>query len=591
MAHLWRTRLGTFMTAATVLLAACQPAAPAAPTAAPTRPPAPAAPTAPAAAAKPAASPAAAAKPAASPASAAAPVAKPAASPAASPAAKPAASGATSPALPAAPQPGKRGGVLTLVRQGEVTNLDPHKVPAFTSQRVFELIYSRLTAYGPDLSVVPDLAESWTVAPDGKTMTFRLRQAKFHNGDPVLASDVKFTFERILNPETAAVSRSFFTDIDTIQTPDDRTVVFTLKQPNVTVLSYMAAGGASIVSEKVTRANNNDLSRKEAAVGSGPFKLGEWVPDNFMRLDANRDFYMQGMPYVDAVRINVVPDEAGITAALRTRAADMALIQDARTAQALRNEQGVVIDAKASPNYHLLFLNTARKPFDNPKVREAIAYAVDRQQIIEAVALGEGEPTGPIAPALTQYALPVSEYPQYRRDVARARQLLQEANAGPLEFTILTQTTEPSYARDIAQIVQQQLGEVGFKVNIELLEFNQWVQRWLKADFDMAPGLNGGQPDPDSYLFRYFTDDGNLNFVTSYKNERVTAALKEARTVTDTARRRELYALAQRELVPAAPFIWLYVGRDYVGMQASTRDFVHLPTGSVYYLRQTWLDK
>jgi peptide/nickel transport system substrate-binding protein len=156
---------------------------------------------------------------------------------------------------------------------------------------------------------------------------------------------------------------------------------------------------------------------------------------------------------------------------------------------------------------------------------------------------------------------------------------------------MLTPTTEPVYARDIAQVVQQQLGEVGIQVTIELLEFGQWVQRWLKADFDMAPGLNSGQPDPDFYLFRYFTNDGNLNFVHGYQNETASDAIKRARTLTDPARRRELYAVAQRELVSGVPFVWLYVGRDYVGLQPTTRGFVHLPTGSIIYLRQTWLDK
>lgn len=564
-------------------LIACQPAAPAPPTTAPTAPPAAkpttaAAPSA-AAAASPVASPAA--KPAASP--------SPAASPAPSPAASPVAA-AVSPTLAPAPPAGKRGGTLVLARQGEVTNLDPQKVPAFTSQRVFELVYSRLTSLTADLAVQPDLAESWTVSPDGKTYTFKLRPAKFHNGDPLTSADVKFTFDRILTVD-GSVAKSLFTDIDHVDTPDPSTAVFVLKQPNVTILPYMASANASIVSQKVADANQNDLSKKEAAIGSGPFKLAEWVPDNYMLLQANTSYFLQGLPYLDAVRINVVPDQAGIVAALRTGAADMAIIEDARAAQSLRDEQAVTLDAKPSPNYNLLFVNTARKPFDNLKVRQAMSYAIDRQQIVDAVALGEGDVTGPIAPALTQFALPVSQYPSYTRDVAKAKQLLQDANVGPIEFTMLTETSEPSYAKDIAQLVQQQLAEVGIKMNIELLEFNQWVQRWLKADFDMAPGLNGGQADPDYYVFRYFTTDGNLNFVTSYKDDTVSNAIKEARTTNDLARRKQLYQTVQTGLVDGAPFIWLYVGRDYMAYQNSTKGFVHIPTGNISYLRQTWLDK
>ncbi len=490
-----------------------------------------------------------------------------------------------------APSPAKRGGILILARQGEATNLDPHKVPAFTSHRVFELVYSTLTRLGPDGSVQPDLAESWTIAPDGRQVTLRLRPAKFHNGEPLTSADVKFTYERILKPETKAVARAFFTDIDHVDAADPRTAVFHLKQPNVALLTYMAHPNASVVSAKVTQAAQDDLSRKESAVGSGPFRLVEWAPDNFMRFEAFRDFYVQGQPYLDGVRINIVPDEAGLVAALRTKAADMALIADARVAQTLARETGLTVDAKPSLNYHLLFLNTKRKPLDNVKVRQAIAYAIDRKQIIDTVALGSGDPTGPIPPALPQYALPTSEYELYKRDVGKAKQLLQEAGVGPVALTILTQTTEPVYAKDIAQIVQQQLGEAGITVTIELLEFGQWVQRWLKADFDVAPGLNNGQPDPDFYLFRYFTNDGNLNFVTSYQNDQSSDAVKRARTLTDVAKRRELYAIAQRELVNGVPFVWLYVGRDYVGLQSATKGFVHLPTGSIVSLRQTWLDR
>jgi peptide/nickel transport system substrate-binding protein len=485
------------------------------------------------------------------------------------------------PAATQAPGPGKRGGTLVLARQGEATNLDPHKVPAFTSHRVFELVYSTLTRLGPDLAVQPDLAESWTISPDGRQITLRLRTARFHNGDPLTSADVKFTYERILNPQTKAVARAFFADLEVLH----------LKQPNVALLIYMAHPNASIVSEKVARAAGDDLSRREYAVGTGSFRLAEWVPDNFMRFEAFRDFYLAGQPYLDGVRMTIVPDEAGIAAALRTRAADLALIGDARVAQTLGRESGITVSAKPSLNYHLLFLNTKRKPLDHPKVRQAIAAAIDRKQIIDTVALGAGDPTGPLPPALPFYALPTAEYPLYTRDPARARRLLQEAGVGPVQLAMLTPTTEPVYARDIAQIVQQQLGEVGIQVTIELLEFGQWVQRWLKADFEMAPGLNSGQPDPDFYLFRYFTNDGNLNFVHGYQNDTASDAIKRARTLSDPSRRRELYAAAQRELVSGVPFVWLYVGRDYVGLQPTTRGFVHLPTGSIIYLRQTWLDK
>jgi peptide/nickel transport system substrate-binding protein len=486
----------------------------------------------------------------------------------------------------------KKGGTLILARSGEVTNLDPHKVPAFTSARVFELVYSYLMRLDENLGVQPDLAESMpTTSADGKTVTVKLRSGvKFHNGDPLTSADVKYTFDRIIDTKTNAVARSFFTDVDTITAPDPTTVVFNLKNPNGALLAYMAHPNTGIVSKKIGEANA-DLSKKETAIGSGPFKLAEWVPDNFMRFDANKDYYVSGQPYLDGIRINVVPDESNLAAALRTKAADMAIVTDAKVAKTLRSETSVTLDSKPSLSYNLLFLNTKRKPFDNLKVRQAVAYAIDRKAIIDAVALGEGEVTGPIAPALANYALPTSQYPLYTRDVAKAKQLLQEANVGPVSFTILTSTTEPSYGKDEAQLVQAQLAEAGVTVKIETTELTQYVDRWLKADFDMATGLNGGGPDPDFYVYRYFTDDGNLNFVTSYKNPVSSDAIKTARATTDPAKRKDLYTTAQKELVNGVPFIWLFVGRDYNATLPTTKGFTHLPNGSIIYLRQTWLDK
>src|SRR3954471_1941215 len=499
--------------------------------------------------------------------------------------------GASASASAAAGTP-KKGGTLVRARAREVTKLDPHKVPAFTSARVFELVYSYLMRLDENLGVQPDLADGMpTTSADGKTVTVKIRSGvKFHNGDPLTSADVKYTFDRIIDTKTAAVARSFFADVDNITAPDATTVVFNLKTPNAALLAYMAHPNSGIVSKKIGEANA-DLSKKETAIGSGPFKLVEWVPDNFIRLEANKDYYVAGQPYLDGIRINVVPDESGLTAALRTKAADMAIITDAKVAKTLRSESGVTLDAKPSLSYNLLFVNTKRKPFDNLKVRQAIASAIDRKAIIDAVAFGEGEVTGPIAPALANYALPTAQYPLYTRDVAKAKQLLQEAAVGPVTITIMTSTTEPSYGKDEAQLVQAQLAEAGITVKIETVEFTQYVDRWLKSDFDIATGLNGGGPDPDFYVFRYFTDDGNLNQIVSFKNPTSSDAIKQARASTDVTKRKDLYTTAQKELVNGVPFVWLFVGRDYNASLPTTKGFIHLPTGSIIYLRQTWLDK
>src|SRR3989454_9203009 len=259
--------------------------------------------------------------------------------------------GACAPSAPAGQSQGttgqpKRGGTLVLARQGEVTNLDPHKVPAFTSARVFELVYSYLMRLDENLGVQPELAESATTSADGKQVTVKLRTGvKFHNGDPLTSADVKYTFDRILDQKTAAVARSFFTDVSAISAPDPATVVFDLKTPNAALIAYMAHPNTGIVSKKIGEANA-DLSKRETAVGTGPFKLVEWVPDSYMRFEANKDYYVAGQPYLDGVRINVLPDESGLAAALRTKAADMDIVLDAKVARTLRGESGSTLSTK-----------------------------------------------------------------------------------------------------------------------------------------------------------------------------------------------------------------------------------------------------
>src|SRR5206468_921841 len=148
-----------------------------------------------------------------------------------------------------------------------------------------------------NLAVQPDLADSMpTTSSDGKTVTVKIRGGvKFHNGDALTSADVKYTFDRIIDPKNAAVARSFFGDVDTITASDPTTVVFNLKTPNAALIAYMAHPNTGIVSKKIGEANA-DLSKKETAIGSGPFKLVEWVPDNYMRFEANKDYYVSGQP-------------------------------------------------------------------------------------------------------------------------------------------------------------------------------------------------------------------------------------------------------------------------------------------------------
>ena len=396
------------------------------------------------------------------------------------------------------------GGVLIGARKSEMVGLDPHTSPAFASKRIFELVYNTLIRFDGDMTVAPELAESWEISDDGLTVTFNLRPGiTFHNGDELTSEDVKFTFERILDEETGAVARSFFVGISEIEAPDPLTVVMKLENPNAALLNNMANANASIVSQKVAEAGGLD----QELIGTGPFKLAEWETDNFMRFEANKDFFIEGVPLLDGIEMRVIPDESSILAGLRAGTIDWAIIEDPRVAILARGEESLNTMRAPSLSYHLLGLNSTREPFTDERVRQAMSCAIDRQQIIDVASLGEGQVTGPLTSPF--FGLPASEYECYTPDLERAQALLTEAGyADGFTFKLMTPSGEPATALADAQSIQAQLQQIGLEAEIELLELGIYVDRWLEADFDAWVGINSGSPDPDFMLYRYWHSTG-----------------------------------------------------------------------------------
>lgn len=489
------------------------------------------------------------------------------------------------PAPTAAP---KKGGTLVIARAADSKGLDPHKQTAFSSFRFFDLVYNTLVGLDKDLKVVPSLAESWTVSPDGMTVTFKLRpNVKFHNGETLTSDDVKFTFERILNPETAAAARSNFTDIDSITTPDPNTVVFKLKKPNASILASMTTMNASILNRKAATANDPN---KEPVVGTGPFKLEKWTPDNSMTLAANKDYFVSGQPLVDKIEVRIIPDEATILAGLRAKNIDWALINDPKVGLLAASSKDLNTVRTPSIAYHVFGLNASRPPFDNPKVRQAIVCAINRQELIDVASLGEGVTTGP----LTQpyYALAPGEGTCGKQDVEKAKALLAEAGAKDINFKIMIAQDEPPTAAAEAQAIQAQLKKIGVNAEIESLELANYVKRWLDGDMDAWVGLNGGNPDPDVMLYRYWHSTGNLQKVHGgVKDAELDKLLDQGRATFEPEKRKEIYTQVQKKIMDLAPWAWTYVGYEYRPMQQYVKGFTPMPNGSIQYLREAWLDK
>jgi peptide/nickel transport system substrate-binding protein len=273
--------------------------------------------------------------------------------------------------LPALPvRAGPAGLTFTIGVDQEVVGLDPNLVTAFSSFRRIDFLYNKLVRYNDRLEIEPDLAESWEF-PDPRTVVFRLRRGvRFHSGAEMTAEDVKFTLERVLNPETRSPGRSFIDVITAIETPDRYTVRVKMQFPLASLLSGLASANLSIVERAAVQRFGN-LQRNVA--GTGPFMMAEWVPDNFMRLAKNPNYFRRGMPRFDTLIIRVIPDQASLLAGVRTRSLDMATINQGSVITAARRESGLTVMQKAGLNLRIFAFNTTRPPFTDPRVRYAFS--------------------------------------------------------------------------------------------------------------------------------------------------------------------------------------------------------------------------
>ena len=483
----------------------------------------------------------------------------------------------------------KSGGTLIGARAADAKGLDPHKQTAFSSFRMLEMIYDPLVTFDKDLKVVPNLAQSWDWSSDAKTLTMTLRSnVKFHNGDPMTSADVQYSFQRILDEKTAAAARSSFTSITNIATPNANTVVFTLSAPNPAILSSMTSLNAAIIGKNQV---SGGADPGKVDVGTGPFTIDKWDPDRTFTMKAFKDYWISGEPRIAAIEWRTIPDESSILAGLRAKTLDFAILNDPRVALRASGANSPLHVARAPAlAYHVRQWNAARPVFSDVRVRQAVACAIDRQQVLDTASLGEGQVTSPATAPF--YAANQSDLTCYKQDVAKAKQLLLDAGKSTgVSFKVIAASDEPPTAVAEAQNIQAQLKAVGIDMQIETLELGVYVDRWLKADFDAAEALNGGNPDPDVMFYRYWNSTGNLNKVAGYSSPDIDKLLDQGRAIADPNLRKPIYSDIQKKLSDAAPWVWLYVGYEYRVMQPYVKGFTPLPNGSMIYMRDAWLDK
>lgn len=478
--------------------------------------------------------------------------------------------------------------VLRYADGTDAVSLDPNVDPAFSSRRRYEHIYSRLVRYDDQLKIVPDLAESWKILDGGRTYVFTLRQGvRFHNGRECVAEDIKYTFERILDPKTGSPGRASFVDVESIETPNRYTVAVHLKGPHAAFLSACASPFAYIVPREVVEEKGH---LRNVACGTGPFMLQSWTVGEEMVLVKNPDYFIKGEPRVDAIVFSVIPEESSRIAALRAGNVDMIALDSPLSVRALKNDPAIQIISQQQLPYVGLGLNCKREPFTDRRVRFALSWAIDRQAVLDACAFGYGGVTGPIRPSCKEWAIPVAQLPSYSPDKQMAKKLLAEAGLNkPLSFKIMCSSGAEGLV-EVAQAVQAQLREIGVKAELDLVEWGTYIKRWKERDFDAFTCLNGSYPDPHDELYPKFYTGGPQN-VYGFSSPKVDALLDKGKVTVDPDERKKIYNELQKILVEESPIINIYVGNQFHAARAGVKGFKQVPTGDTYYLCQVQLGK
>ncbi len=362
----------------------------------------------------------------------------------------------------------------------EAPTLDPTaNAAAAVDEIVYANVFEGLTRIGAKGEVLPALAESWEISADGKTYTFKLRTgAKYHDGTPFDAADVKFSLDRARAPDSTNAQKALFEAIDTVEAVDPATVKVTLKNPQGDFLYNMGWGDAVIVAEETAAGN------AEKPVGTGPFKFESWAKGSSVTIVKNPDYW--GTPAaLDKAEFRVIPDAAAATAALL--AGDVQAFPNFPAPEAvdqLRADARFAVVIGATEGETILSTNNKKPPFDNIKVRQAIAHTIDRKAIIDGAMFGQGTPIGShFSPASDAYVDLTGTYP---RDIEKAKALMKEAGLeGGIKATL--KLPPPTYARRGGEIIAAQLREIGINLEIVPVEWAQWLDQVFKAkDYDLT---------------------------------------------------------------------------------------------------------
>jgi peptide/nickel transport system substrate-binding protein len=467
----------------------------------------------------------------------------------------------------AAPSPG---GTLTIAVPDEPPGLDPTTSPAAAIARiVYNNLLEGLVKVTRQGEVVRALAERYVVSTDGRVYTFTLRPGvKFHNGRPLVAADVKYTLERNLDPNTGHPHRAYYESIDELEVIDAHTIRIQLQQPDAMFVFNLARANSAIIAKEAVE------RLKSQPIGTGPFQFAEWVRGDRITLTPFKEYYEPGVPYLDKIVFRFIQDPSAQLAALRAGDVDVIGVGlSPESAIELKADAAFQVIEGLTTTDVIVAMNNGKPPFSDIRVRQAITYAIDRDEVIKGAVFGMAQPIGSHMDPLNPFYVDLSR--RYDYNPRKAKQLLAEAGY-PAGFQFVLRLAEPYMTyRRAGEIIASQLAKVGLQAKIEIVEWGQWLSRiYRQADYDMTVMGHAEPFDIGIYA--------NPQYYFRYDNPRLQALIKEADTTLDETKRRALYADVQRILADDAVNVFLYNGPYLVGMRQTVHNWwTNLPIPAI----------
>ncbi len=505
----------------------------------------------------------------------------------------------------------KRGGVLNTLLIEDPPGLIIHESATVSNTWPMSPCYSNLVFFDPLKAlesvdtVIPELAERWSWQDNYKNLVFFLRKnVKWHDGKPFTSADVKYTFDVAREAPDApaklrlSARKEWWTNVASIEAPEPYTVVFHLKRPQPSLLLMLASGYSPVLPAHVPI---NELRQK--CVGTGPFRQKEWLRGQLVELERNPDYFVPDRPYLDGIRYTIIRERGTRLAALQAGRLDAFVPLEMTKAMADAAKSGapaLVITEIGQNGSDNVLLNHKRAPFDNPLVRRAVNFALDRRSYVKSVrqdgaVIGAALMPKPMGfwglgePELRNLA----GYREPARDRAEAKRLLAEAGYGPgkpLRLEMVTRTS-PIYI-DLASYAVDQLRLVGIEATIKQLDTSAWFPALARREFQIAANLTaGGFDDPDAYLVENYKCGSSRNY-TDYCSEAMDRQIDQQSQELDRAKRLKMVADIQRTLEAEVARPMLGWRKEFFAQYPYVKNLV--PHNALYNygrMQEVWLDK